>query len=349
MSTSTFLTPTAITIEPKSKNRALVILEPLRKGFGHTLGNVLRRTLLSSIQGCAVVEAKIEGALHEYATLEGVQEDVLTILLNLSEGAFTLKGNRDEVILVLKSNQIGPVTLGTIPLPHDVEIANPDHVIAHLTQQRELNITLKVIRGQGERIAGRQPLEGAQEEETVDTDVNTLYLNATFNPIKRVTYWVENARVGERTDLDKLLIDLETNGTKTPESAVREAAAIFFKEALQIILDIKVPDEKSAIVKDAAMEPILLTSIDQLVPKLSARSLHCLKAEGVYFVGDLITKTRDALLLTPALGKRSLKEIETVLEGHSLSLGTVLPDWPPASLNYPPEEEAKEEAIAKGE
>jgi DNA-directed RNA polymerase subunit alpha len=341
MSVDTFLVPSSIAVNPKSKYRTLITLEPLQKGFGHTLGNALRRILLSSVPGCAVVEAKIEGVLHEYDTLEGVKEDVLDILLNLKEAAFSLKGSRDRVTLELQKTGVGPVTLGDIELPHDVELINPEHVIAHLTQDRSFNMTLTVMRGQGDRLGG--PLEETTDliDENIpqekSADINTLYLNAIFNPVKRVNYSVERARVGERTDLDKLVIDLETNGTTNPESVIRNAAFIL-KQPLDAILELKHPDEVVDTVENE-VDPILLNSVDTLA--LSARAANCLKAENIYFIGDLITKTEEELLLTPNLGKRSLKEITTALESNSLALGTEIPNWPPTGLVYP-EHDSKE-------
>lgn len=336
MSVDTFLVPSSIAVEPKSKYRTLITLEPLQKGFGHTLGNALRRILLSSVQGCAVVEAKIDDVLHEYDTLEGVQEDVLNILLNLKEAAFALIGERDRVTLELNKTGIGPVTLGDIELPHDVELVNPEHVVAHLTQDRSFKMVITVMRGQGDRLAA--PLQEANELLTEDgmvqensADINTLYLNAIFNPVKRVNYSVERARVGERTDLDKLVIDLETNGTTNPEAVIRNAAFIL-KQPLDAILELKHPDETPT-APDVEVDPVLLNPMDTLA--LSARAANCLKAENIYFIGDLITKTEEELLLTPNLGKRSLKEIVTALEANSLALGTTVPHWPPPGLVYP--------------
>lgn len=340
MSVNTFLVPDSISVEQKSKNRTLITLEPLQKGFGHTLGNALRRILLSSLTGCAVIEARIEGVLHEYATLEGIQEDVLDILLNLREAAFILKGDRDEVLLRLEKNTVGPITLGDIELPHDVEVINPEYIIAHLTQARSFNMEIKVQRGQGERLAA--PIEANENLEhapSVDRDVNTLYLNAIFNPVKRVNYSVDRARVGERTDLDKLVIDLETNGTINPEAALREAAFIL-KQPLGAILELRHPDEQVTNI-DTSVDPILLEPMDKLA--LSARAMNCLKAEKIHFIGDLITKTEEELLLTPNLGKRSLKEIVTALESYSLSLGTEIPNWPPLGLEYPEDEKKDSE------
>jgi DNA-directed RNA polymerase subunit alpha len=338
MSTSTFLPTPAIHVKSISKSSTEITLEPLPKGFGHTLGNALRRTLCSSLTGCAVVEAKIDGVLHEYSTLEGVREDILTILLNLRESAFALTGSRDEVSLELFTNQVGPITLGAIQLPHDVEVVNPDHVLAHLTQARDFHMMLKVVRDQGDRVAGKQQLQAITDEGVEERkvgDINTLYLDAIFNPVKRVSYEIKPARVGERTDLDKLIIYLETNGTRTPESAIQEAASIIFQQGLKAILDMEVTATKTETTEEKTVESILLESIDQLE---LTRSKKCLKAEGIYFIGDLITKTRDDLLLTPKLGKRSLEEIEMALAAQSLSLGTTVPNWPPAGLNYPTEE-----------
>ena len=324
-----FLVPKSIEVIPKAKNKALIVLKPLEKGFAHTLGTALRRTLLSSLTGCAVVEVKIEGVLHEYDTLEGVQEDVLNILLNLREVSFLLTGNRDEVDLKLTKNGKGPVIIGEVALPHDVELSNSEHVIAHLTQDRSFNMEFKVKRGKGGYVG--QPQLQENQEEMTPRDVNTLYLNAIFNPIKHVNYSVEQTLVGERTDMDNLVIELETNGTIIFKNAILEALSIL-KSLIDSIIGLENFDPPIA-AETHAVDSILLNSMDTLA--LSARAANCLKAENIYFIGDLVTKTEESLLLTPNLGKRSLEEIKKALAAHSLSLGTDIQNWPPAGLEYP--------------
>lgn len=317
-----FLTPKVIEVEPSNRHRARVTLEPLERGFGYTLGNALRRILLSSMPGCAVVEAKISGALHEYSTLEGVQEDVIDILLNL-KGISILMHGRDEVNLELHKKGPGLVTAGDITLTHDVEIVNPEHVIANLTQQGELKMTLKVVRGRGYQPAATRKHEGYERE------AGTLQIDASFSPIRRVSYTVESARVEQRTDLDKLIIDLETNGSIEPEAAIRRAATIL-QEQLAVFVELKREDQQQAMTELTDINPILLRPVDEL--ELTVRAANCLKAESIFYIGDLVQKTENELLKTPNLGKKSLGEIKDVLAAHSLSLGMYLPSWPPAWL-----------------
>lgn len=321
---SSFLTPRSVTVTQIAKNRAKVVLEPLEQGFGHTLGNALRRILLSSMPGCAVVEVEIEGVLHEYSTIEGVQEDVIEVLLNLKGLAIVLH-SREQATLTLSKKGPGPVLAGDISLDHDVEIMNPEHKIATLTQKGELNITLKVIRGRG-----FQPSQIQPTEEGVSRKVGVLRLDASFSPVQRVSYLVESARVEQRTNLDKLIIDLETNGTIDPEEAIRRAATIL-QQQLTVFVDLKNEETSKPVGLSAAMDPILLRPVDDL--ELTVRSANCLKAENIYFIGDLIQKTEADLLKTPNLGKKSLTEIKDVLSARSLSLGMNIEGWPPAGLH----------------
>ena len=215
-----FLKPRVVKVSPVSDLQAKVTIEPFERGFGHTLGNALRRILLSSMPGAAITEVEIEGVLHEYTSIEGVQEDVVDILLSLKQVAVTMN-TRDTAELRVSKKGPGPVTAGDIQLDHDVEIMNPDLVIANLTKAGELNMILKVERGRGYRPASQRP---SFEEQ--GGPIGRLQLDASFSPIVRVTYNVESARVEQRTDLDKLLIDLETNGTIDPEEAIRRAGSI---------------------------------------------------------------------------------------------------------------------------
>jgi DNA-directed RNA polymerase subunit alpha len=303
--------------------RAKVVLEPLERGFGHTLGNALRRILLSSMPGSAVTEAEIRGVLHEYTTIEGVQEDVIDILLNLKQIAVVLH-ERDEVNITLNKKGPGTATAGDIELPHDVEIVNPDLVIAHLTDVGELNIVMTVKRGRG-----YQPATTRMSFEEEERPIGTLLLDASFSPIQRVSYTVESARVEQRTDLDKLIIDIETNGTIDPEEAIRRAATIM-QEQLSSFVELKSKEEAKPEAKEDEIDPILLRSVDDL--ELTVRSANCLKAENIYYIGDLIQRTEVELLKTPNLGKKSLTEIKEVLAQRGLSLGMKLDNWPPASL-----------------
>lgn len=317
-----FLIPRNIQVDAHNLYRAKVTLEPLERGFGHTLGNALRRILLSSMPGCAVIEAKIQGALHEYSSLEGVQEDVIEILLNLKDIAFMLHG-RDEITLELYKKGPGPVCAGDITIAHDVEIVNPEHVIANLTQQGELKMTLKVARGRGYQPAAIRTADNFEREAGV------LQVDASFSPVRRVSYTVENARVEQRTDLDKLIIDLETNGTLEPEAAIRRAATIL-QEQLSVFVELKREDQQQSTAEMSDINPILLRPVDEL--ELTVRAANCLKAESIFYIGDLVQKTESELLKTPNLGKKSLGEIKDVLASHSLSLGMSVPSWPPSWL-----------------
>ncbi len=332
MNVKKFLTPQTIEVQSLSQNRALVSLQPFEAGFGHTLGNALRRILLSSMPGCAVIEAKIEGVLHEYSSLEGVQEDIIDILLNLKGIAFVLH-EREEVTLELVKNSVGPVYAGDINFPHDVEVKNPNYVIANLTKPKEFKMTLKVVRGRG-----YQPAFLRKTDQYV-SEVGALQLDARFNPILRATYSVENARVEQRTDLDKLVIDLETNGTIEPEEAIRRAATII-QEQLHTFVELHHEIEVEALEQDADINPILLLPVDEL--ELTVRAANCLKAEHIYRIGDLVQKTEQELLSTPNLGKVSLWEIKQALQKRNLSLGMDVPDQQLSSLKKPIEAAVEE-------
>ena len=323
MQAKDLLKPRNIVVQAENERNAKVILEPLERGFGHTLGNALRRILLSSIPGCAVVEAEIEGVLHEYTTIEGVQEDVVDILLNLKGLAIRMH-SRDEATLTLKKKGPGVVTAADIVGDHDVEIVNPDHVIAHLTKEGELNMTLKAAKG-----LGYVPAASRRSAEGDDRQIGHLLLDASFSPIYRVAYKVESARVEQRTDLDKLNIELETDGTVDPEEAIRLAATIL-QQQLAVFVDLQGTEQAEPESKESEIDPILLRPVDDL--ELTVRSANCLKAENIYYIGDLIQRTEVELLKTPNLGKKSLTEIKDVLASHGLSLGMRLENWPPASL-----------------
>lgn len=316
-----FLTPRAIAVETLSSSRARVTLEPLERGFGHTLGTTLRRILLSSMPGAAITEAKIDGVLHEYSTIQGVQEDVIEILLNLKKIAIKLHG-RGEVTLRLNKSGLGPVTAGDITLEHDVEIANPEQVIAHLNETATLSMTLKVMLGRGYQAASVTRGHGTEDGKT---GIGVLRLDASFSPVQRVAYAVESARVEQRTDMDKLIIDLETNGTLDPEEAIRRSATIL-QQQLAPFVDLK----SSPIAKESndqqSVNPIFTRPVDDL--ELTVRSANCLKAESIFFIGDLVQRTENDLLKTPNLGKKSLTEIKNVLASHGLSLGMRLDNWP---------------------
>ena len=322
-SVNEFLTPRVIKVDEKSQTRALVTLEPLERGFGHTLGNALRRILLSSMPGCAVTEVEIDGVLHEYSAIEGVQEDVIEILLHLKGVALVMNG-KDEAELTLTASGSGVVTAGDIQTDHDIEIRNPEHVICTVTGDQPLMIRVVAQRGRG-----YSPADSRADSDEETRSIGRLQLDASFSPIRRVSYVVDSARVEQRTDLDKLVIDLETNGTIDPEEAIRRAATIL-QQQLAVFVDLEGQTQAAAAEAADEVDPILLRPVDDL--ELTVRSANCLKAENIYYIGDLVQRTEVELLKTPNLGKKSLTEIKDVLASRGLSLGMRLENWPPASL-----------------
>ncbi len=324
-SPTTILRPRGLHVERIGANRAKVVVEPLERGFGHTLGNALRRVLLSSIPGAAVTEVEIDGVLHEYTTLEGLQEDVIEVLLNFKDVAIRLH-NLDETTLTLSKKGKGVVTAGDIKVDHNVEIINPDHVICHLTKDIALNMRIKVARG-----VGYQPATSRRRPDEESRPIGRLQLDASFCPVRQVAYEVDHARVEQRTDLDKLVLDIETNGAIDAEEAVRKAAEIL-QDQLSVFGDFTRRESAEAKAEKAAVDPILLRPIDDL--ELTVRSANCLKAESIYYIGDLVQKTEVELLKTPNLGKKSLTEIKDVLGARGLSLGMKLENWPPPGLQH---------------
>jgi DNA-directed RNA polymerase subunit alpha len=321
-SATDFLTPRHIDVQELGPTRARVTLEPLERGFGHTLGNTLRRILLSSMPGCAITEVQIDGVLHEYSTIEGVQEDVIDILLNL-KGVAVVLHNQDSAIIRIAKSGAGPVTAGDFQLTQDVEIANPEHVICNLNENGSIRFEAKVTRGRG-----YVPVDSLEEEEE-SRPIGSLRLDATYSPMRRVAYSVESARVEQRTDLDKLVLDIETNGTIEPEEAIRRAATIL-QQQLAVFVDLESEGEPATEIREDEIDPILIRPVDDL--ELTVRSANCLKAENIYYIGDLIQRTEVELLKTPNLGKKSLTEIKDVLASRGLSLGMRLENWPPPSL-----------------
>ena len=317
------LKPRIVDVKHLNVTTATITLEPLDRGFGYTLGNALRRVLLSSLPGAAVVEVEIEGVLHEYTSIEGVQEDVIDILLNLKGLAIRMY-DRTEAILGLNKKGPGPVYASDISLDHSVEIVNPDHLIANLTKAGELRMKLKIMMGRG-----YQPASQPSPNDDSETSIGVLKLEASFSPVLRVVYKVESARVEQRTDLDKLIIDLETDGTIDPESTIKMAASIL-QEQLSAIVNLEGNAEPQVQPENSEVDPILLRPVDEL--ELTVRSANCLKAESIYYIGDLIQKTENDLLRTPNLGKKSLTEIKGVLASQGLSLGARLENWPPPGL-----------------
>lgn len=318
-----FLTPREIAVQTITPFHARVTLEPLERGFGHTLGTTLRRILLSSMPGAAIVEVKIDGVQHEYSSIPGVQEDVIEILLNLKNVSIKLHG-REQVTLRLNKKGSGPVVAGDIEMEHDVEIVNPELVIAHLNESGSISMTLKVVLGRGYQAA--TILNRASED--VKSAIGTLHLDASFSPVRRVAYSVERARVEQRTDLDKLVIDLETNGTLDPEEAIRRTATIL-QQQLSPFVDLKSAILAKESTEQQTLNPLFSRPVDDL--ELTVRSANCLKAENIFYIGDLVQRSESDLLKTPNLGKKSLTEIKNVLSAHGLALGMHIDGWPPVA------------------
>jgi len=314
------LTPRLVDIKRISSTHSRVTLEPLERGFGHTLGNALRRILLSSMPGAAITEVQIDGVLHEYSTIEGVREDVLEILLNLKEVSVRLNA-RQTSDMSLSVTGPAVVRAKDIQVDHDTEICNPDLVIAHLGDGAKLSMALKVEKGIG--------YSAAVQSEQAPGSVGFLRLDASFSPVHTVSYAVENARVEQRTDLDKLILDVVTNGTLDPEDAIKQAATVLHYQ-LNAFVDLKHKEVEAPQEEENDFDPIFLQPVDDL--ELTVRSANCLKAEQIYYIGDLVQRTEAHLLKTPNLGKKSLQEIKDVLAQRGLGLGTKLDNWPPSSL-----------------
>ena len=324
-STSEFLKPRQIDVDTLSATRAKVSMQPFERGFGHTLGNALRRILLSSMNGFAPTEVTIAGVLHEYSTVDGVQEDVVDILLNTKGIVFKLH-SRSQVQLTLRKSGAGVVTAADIDLPHDVEIINPDHIICHLADNGQIEMEINVEQGRGYQSAsGRRAINDSKQ-------IGAIQLDASFSPISRVSFEVEPARVEQRTDLDRLVLDIETDGSVDPEEAVRSAARILIDQ-MSIFADLQGTPIEEVEEKTPPIDPILLRPVDDL--ELTVRSANCLKAEDIYYIGDLIQRTETELLKTPNLGRKSLNEIKEVLASKGLTLGSKLETWPPVGLEKP--------------
>jgi DNA-directed RNA polymerase subunit alpha len=326
MHSNALLKPRIIDVQTNSPVEARVVMEPFERGFGHTLGNALRRVLLSSMDGYAPTQVTIDRVLHEYSALDGVEEDVVDILLNLKGVVFKLH-ERSEVILSLKKEgregKGAIVRACDIDLPHDVEIINPDHVIAHLQMGGQLSMEIKVEKGRGY-------VPGNMRYLTEGKAIGQLVLDASFSPVKRVAYTVESARVEQRTDLDKLIIDIETNGIIQPEEAIRAAARILVNQ-LAVFADLEGTAPAAETVKPVQIDPVFLRPVDDL--ELTVRSANCLKAERIHYIGDLIQRSETELLKTPNLGRKSLTEIKEVLAKRGLTLGMKLENWPPADMD----------------
>ena len=324
MTKNNFLKPKLVDIEMMNASHAKITIEPLERGFGHTLGNALRRVLLSSLPGSAVTEVTIENILHEYSTIEGVQEDVLEILLNIKKLALVLH-DKENIEVTLRKKGVGPVLASDITTNPDLEIKNPDFCIANITNEKaELVINMTVSTGRGYQQAQKRKFN-----EQEDLGIGKMQLDASFSPVLQVTYNVDTARVKQRTDLDKLIIDLKTNATIEPEDAIRKAGQIL-RDQLEVFTYLEVKEEMVEDNDGPQIDPVLLRPVDDL--ELTVRSANCLKAENIYYIGDLVQRSENELLKTPNLGKKSLTEIKDVLATHSLSLGIKLEDWPPKTM-----------------
>ncbi len=312
------LRPQTVEVKELGLNRYRVILEPLERGFGHTLGNALRRILLSSLTGAAVTEVKIENVLHEFSSIDGVKEDVVEIILNLKGLAIQFEGNLQTARLSLNKKGEGVVRASDIVCKGDLKIMNPEHVLAHLTKNGELKMSMVVTKGRG-----YVPAPTVDKKE--NQKIGEISLDASFSPIRKVTYSVESARVEQRTDLDKLILEVETNGTISPDEAIKKAAYML-QDQVSFFIDLQPPKAQKAVSVTAGIDPLLLQPVDDL--ELTVRSANCLKAEDIFFIGDLVQRSENELLKTPNLGKKSLNEIKSILDKHGLALGMQIENWP---------------------
>ncbi len=301
---------------------AVIVAEPLERGFGLTLGNALRRILLSSLQGAAVTSIKIDGVLHEFSSIPGVREDVTDLVLNVKSIAVRYQGDRPQR-LVLRTNGPGEVTAGMIETPNDVQIMNPDLVLCTLDDGASLNIEMTVSTGKG--------YVPASENRPEDAPIGLVPVDALYSPVRKVSYKIDNSRVGQKTDYDKLSLTLETNGTVSPEDAVALAARIL-QDQLQLFINFEEPQQHVAAEQkdDFPFNRNLLRKVDEL--ELSVRSANCLKNDNIIYIGDLVQKTEAEMLRTPNFGRKSLNEIKEVLAQMGLHLGMEIPAWPPENI-----------------
>ena len=319
------LRPKIVAVKEETKNKAVVVIEPLERGFGHTLGNTFRRILLSSIPGYAITDVQIDGVAHEFSAINNVKEDVVEIMLNLKGVAFSVEGREDETEfkISLSKNTTGPVTAGDLQLTDGMSVANPDHVICNIAGKGSVNMNLVVKEG-----IGYEPAIKTKNDDD-SRSIGSLVLDASYSPIRRVSYEVENARVEQRTNLDKLVLSIDTDGSITAEKAIQLAARILI-EQMAVFVDFEMSAPVEEVSEEEKLNPILLKPIDEL--ELTVRSANCLKAENIQYIGDLIQRTEVDLLKTPNLGKKSLNEIKAVLAEMGLNFGVRIDNWPPASI-----------------
>jgi DNA-directed RNA polymerase subunit alpha len=312
-----------IEIGTDAQRKARLVAEPLERGFGVTLGNALRRVLLSSLQGAAVTAIQIDGVVHEFSSLEGVREDVVDIVLNIKQLALRLHAEGPKR-MTLKAVGPGPVTAGQIDAPADIEVLNPDHVICTLDDGASIRMELTVQNGKG--------YVAAEFNRPEDAPIGLIAVDALYSPVKRVAYRVEPTRQGQSLNYDKLIMEVETNGAVTPVDAVAYASRIL-QDQLQIFITFEEPKkavEAADGKPDLPFNPALLKKVDEL--ELSVRSANCLKNDNIVYIGDLIQKTEGEMLRTPNFGRKSLNEIKEVLTSMGLSLGMDVPNWPPENI-----------------
>ena len=296
-------------------------VDPLERGYGHTLGNALRRVLLSSLQGAAVTQVKIAGVLHEFSAINGVNEDVTEIILNLKGLAVRLHSAGPKTV-TLKAKGPGPVTAGMIQATHDIEIIDPNYRIATLADGGQLEMELTITTGKGYVPASAQKVEGKE--------IGQILIDAIYSPVRRVAYRVEDARVGQKLDFDKLVMEIETNGVVSPEDALAYAARIL-QDQLTVFINFEEIAEEQEAAKDALpFNPALLMKVDEL--ELSVRSANCLKNDNIVYIGDLVQKAEHEMLKTPNFGRKSLNEIKEVLLQMGLTLGMKVEGWPPENI-----------------
>jgi DNA-directed RNA polymerase subunit alpha len=306
-----------------ASRKARIVAEPLERGFGVTLGNALRRVLLSSLQGAAVTAVQIDGVVHEFSSMEGVREDVVDVVLNIKQLALRMHAEGPKR-MTLKATGPGAVTASQIEAPSDIEILNGDHVLCTLDDGASVRMEFTVNTGKGYVPADRNRPE--------DAPIGLIAVDSLFSPVKRVAYRVEPTRQGQSLDYDKLVMEIETNGAVSPVDAVAYAARII-QDQLQIFITFEEPKAKTdgEAKPDLPFNPALLKKVDEL--ELSVRSANCLKNDNIVYIGDLIQKTEAEMLRTPNFGRKSLNEIKEVLSGMNLHLGMDVPNWPPENID----------------
>jgi DNA-directed RNA polymerase subunit alpha len=319
---SELIKPNKLDIVSSTPTKAVIVAEPLERGYGLTLGNALRRVLLSSLQGAAVTAIQIDGVLHEFSSIAGVREDVTDMVLNIKEIAIRMEGDGPKRMVVRKEGP-GVVAAGDIQTVGDVEILNPDHVICTLDEGAEIRMELTVDTGKGYVAAERNRAE--------DAPIGLIPVDSLYSPVRKVSYKIDATREGQVLDYDKLTLTVETNGSVTPEDAVAYAARIV-QDQLSIFVNFDEPvkEEPEEKVQELAFNPALLKKVDEL--ELSVRSANCLKNDNIVYIGDLIQKTESEMLRTPNFGRKSLNEIKEVLAGMGLHLGMEVPTWPPENI-----------------